>query len=76
MDHIVNISQVNNMKYKDFEDYLQTKHAEQYHGLDDNMPDDYEEWLSNLSSDEWIFYAQKYADIIKKDLDNAYGISN
>ncbi len=46
---------------KDFEDYLQTKHAEQYHGLDDNMPDDYNEWLSNLDADSWISYGDDYA---------------
>jgi hypothetical protein len=48
------------MKYKDFEDYLQTKHAEQYLGLDDEMPDDYNDWLDNLSIDDWIDYGNKY----------------
>lgn len=46
---------------KDFEDYLQTKHAEQYHGLDDEMPDDYNEWLENLDTDSWIMYGEDYA---------------
>jgi hypothetical protein len=49
------------MIYKDFEDYLQTKHAEQYTGLDDEMPDDYEDWLSNLDQEELIRYANIYA---------------
>lgn len=48
-------------KYKDFEDYLQTKHAEQYTGLDDGIPDDYADWLDNLSIDEWIEYGNAYA---------------
>lgn len=53
------------MNYKDFEDYLQTKHAEQAHGvLDDDMPDDYERWLSDLSAEEFIEYAEKYARIV------------
>lgn len=54
------------MNYKDFEDYLQTKHAEQAHGvLDDDMPDDYERWLSDLSAEEFIEYADKYARIVR-----------
>ena len=49
------------MKYKDFEDYLQWKHAEQYHGLDDDMPDDYNSWLDNLDQEELIEYGNKFA---------------
>jgi len=50
------------MTYKNFEDYLQTKHSEQYIGLDDDMPDDYEHWLSNLDPQEFIDYADSYAN--------------
>ena len=42
------------MKYKSFEDFLITKHAEQYRGLDDEMPDDYSDWLSGMDIDEMI----------------------
>lgn len=49
------------MKTKYFEDYLQDKHAAQYVGLDDEMPDDFNEWLQELDADEWILYAEKYA---------------
>lgn len=31
---------------------LRSAHAEQYSGLDDEMPDDCEEWISNLTDDE------------------------
>lgn len=31
------------------EDTLKNIHAEQYHGTDDEMPDDYENWLMELS---------------------------
>jgi hypothetical protein len=48
------------MKYKDFEDLLQTKHAEQYTGLDDEMPDDYNDWIDSLSADEWIDFGNLY----------------
>ena len=45
------------MEYKDFEDYMQTKHAEQAHGvLDDYMPDDYERCISDLAPDAWFIY--------------------
>jgi len=49
-------------KYKDFEDFLQEKHAEQYAGLDDEMPDDFNRWLcEEISPDEWIEYGNQYA---------------
>ena len=50
--------------YKDFEDYLQEKHAEQYTGLDDEMPDDYEAWLSDLDVSELISYGNGYAKTV------------
>jgi hypothetical protein len=46
---------------KDFEDYLQDKHGKQYRGLDDDMPDDYNEWLENLDTDSWIAYGDDFA---------------
>jgi len=35
-----------------FEDFLKEKHAEDYIGVDDDMPDDFESWLVSLTSDE------------------------
>lgn len=56
------------MAYKNFEDYLQTKHSEQNPSvLDDMLPDDYERWISDLSVDEWIEYGDKYAEICKEN---------
>ena len=49
--------------YKDFEDYLQEKHAEQYTGLDDEMPDNYEDWLADLDINDLIKWANKYAKV-------------
>ena len=38
-----------------------TQHDKQYHGLDDEMPDDYMEWLGNLNSDQWLEFGEQYA---------------
>ena len=37
-----------------FEEYLQNKHAAQYQGLDDEMPDNFNEWLEDLGSDVYV----------------------
>jgi succinate dehydrogenase flavin-adding protein (antitoxin of CptAB toxin-antitoxin module) len=49
------------MIYKDFEDYLKEVHAQQYHGLDDEMTDDFEKFLDNLDIDVCMLYADRYA---------------
>lgn len=52
-----------------FEDYLKDIHAEDdYMGTDDNMPDDFENWLSNLDVDEIIQYADNYIKKMMKDV--------
>ena len=44
-----------------FEEYLQDKHAEQYQGLDDEMPDDFTNWLcEELDVDTLIGYAEAW----------------
>ena len=50
-------------QYKDFEDFLVEKHAEQYQGLDDEMPDDFSDWLQDLDVDVMLAYADLYAAI-------------
>lgn len=45
----------------DFEEYLIDKHAEQYEGLDDDMPDNYSEWLCELDVDVVIRWANEWA---------------
>lgn len=64
-----------------FEDYLADKHADQYQGLDDEMPDDCENWMADLSVDELIEYGEKYAKWvqgkqIERDAEIAYGYCN
>ena len=44
---------------KNFEDFLANEHAQQYTGLDDMMPDDFNDWLANLGVDELIEYADE-----------------
>jgi hypothetical protein len=48
------------MKYKDFEDYIINKHAEQYRGTDDLMPEDYEEWVDELDVRDVIKWANDW----------------
>ena len=48
-------------KEKSFEDYLQDIHAKQYIGIDDDMPDDFNDWLCDLDIEGWINYGEIYA---------------
>lgn len=48
-------------KAKSFEDYMQDVHAKQYIGLDDEMPDDYDNWLCELDIEDWINYGEKHS---------------
>ena len=58
-------------RYRDFEDFLAMKHAEQYVGLDDDSPDSFDEWISNLDSDDWIKYGNAFAlDMVKTFTEN------
>ena len=52
----------------DFEDFLSDKHAEQYCGLDDEMADDFNEWLGDLDPQELIDYGQEYAETIYNNI--------
>lgn len=48
------------MNTKGFEEFLIDVHAKQYIGLDDDMPDDFDRWLQDLSVDEWLEYGDKF----------------
>lgn len=43
-----------------FERFLQDKHADQYQGLDDEMPDNFTEWLCDLDPQGLIDYAEEW----------------
>lgn len=44
---------------KTFEEFLGEQHAKDYAGLDDDMQDDYEQWLANLDVEELIDFGNK-----------------
>ena len=57
------------MTYKQeysFINYLMEKHADQYIGLDDDMPDDCNDWIDQLDVQEVIDFADEYTKKIKK----------
>lgn len=43
-----------------FESFMQDIHAIDYHGLDDDMPDSFDEWLTDLDPQEYMDYAESY----------------
>ncbi len=52
------------MKSDTFEDYLQSRHADQYAGLDDDMADDFGEWVANLDPQEFIDYGDHFGAVM------------
>ncbi len=44
-----------------FEEYLSEQFWKQYQGLDDESPDAESEWITDLSPDEWIDYAEAWS---------------
>lgn len=51
-------------KRQTFEDFLQEKHGEDYHGTDDDMPDAYDYWSSNLDVQQVCDYAQEWGNTL------------
>ena len=41
-----------------FIELLKERHAKNYHGTDDDMPDAFDSWLVELDADEWIAYGE------------------
>ena len=48
------------MKQETFRDFLEDKHASDYMGLDDDMGEDYDNWVAELDDDELIDYGEVY----------------
>jgi len=59
-----------------FNEYLQTEHSMGYMGTDDDMPQNFELWLSTIDIDELIQYADDYVNElmaeVKKTIDKNY----
>lgn len=51
--------------FNNFEDFLRSIHADQYSGLDDDMSDDFNDWLEDSEIDWLITQADRYATYIK-----------
>lgn len=49
------------------ERYLQDIHAKDYHGTDDDMPDDYERWLGDLDVSEVMKYAEELIKLLQDE---------
>ena len=60
---------MNKLKSKiDFEDYLKDIHAKNYIGTDDDMPDAFNTWLTELQVDDIIKYANQVLIDLKKKI--------
>jgi hypothetical protein len=60
LDDVIELVKNEKSKYRDFEDFLSWKHAEDYSGCDDDMPDHCNDWITNLDNEEIIKYANEY----------------
>lgn len=44
-----------------FREFLQDKHMENYHGTDDNAPDAFDAWVTDMQVDDLIQYGEEFA---------------
>ena len=51
------------MKNQTFENYLREIHAENYHGLDDDMPDDFERFITETDVSKIMEWAELWGKI-------------
>ena len=52
-----------------FESFLQSYHCDTHPEiLDDELPDAYNDWLGDLSVDEWIELGEKWGKEMKKEV--------
>lgn len=58
-----------------FSHYVLMKHAYQYEGFDDDMPDDYDRWLCELDPDELIGWAEEWGKTLQKPSNDPVGES-
>ena len=53
------------MNIESFEEFLQKKHAEDYMGTDDNMSDSFDNFVTDMTVEEWIAMGDEYRDYIE-----------
>jgi hypothetical protein len=59
-----------------FEQFLIDRHASQYLGLDDEMPDDYQSWLGTLDAEDFMLFGEKYgAERYKKGIEECVNLA-
>lgn len=51
----------------EFENYLQEEHMKDYQGTDDDAPDAYEAWLSNMDLDLLLAHGDKFGALKARD---------
>lgn len=51
-------------KRQTFEEFLEDKHSDGYNGTDDNMPDAYDHWCSELDVQKVMDFAQIWGDTL------------
>lgn len=56
------VTNLSSMK-QTFEDFLQDIHGKNYNGLDDDVPDSFDNWLSQLDGEEYIQFAESYGKL-------------
>ena len=59
----MNKNYIEKAKYP-FEEYLKEIHANQYEGLDDEMPDDFNDFLGGLDGEEYIKHGNAFVKIL------------
>lgn len=47
-------------KYQTFEEFLKEKHMEDYHGTDDDAPDAFDHWITQLDTQEVMDFAEEW----------------
>jgi len=65
---------------KTFEDFLMERHSTFYKGVDDDMSDDFNDWLSSFDINQWLLFGDifrnnsstKFAEKIIKKIENTH----
>lgn len=63
LDEIKTIFTLEQENNYDFDKYLMEKHGEDYQWLDDDMPDKFDEWCSEMDTDERYEYFISFLNI-------------